>query len=75
MTTKWMPIIGTSLAVRMEALFDEQAMRNHGQTLERLAERGGLGADEALALAERRNWRRQDDIDALKALALMGSNG
>jgi hypothetical protein len=29
---------------------EKQAMRNHGQTLEQLAERGGLGFVEALAI-------------------------
>ena len=74
MTTKWMPLMGTGLAVRMDMLNEAQARVNHGQSLERLAERGGLGADEALAIAERCEWRRRGDIEALKALALMGSN-
>lgn len=33
----------------MMAPHEGQALRNHGQTLARLAERGGLGPDEALA--------------------------
>lgn len=74
MTTKWMPLMGTGLAVRMDMLDEAQAQRNHGQSLERLAERGGLGADEALAIAERRRWEKLREIEALKALALMGSN-
>lgn len=37
----------------------EQAMRNHGQTLERLAERGGLGWSEALAVIEDRLWKNE----------------
>lgn len=36
----------------------EWAKINHDQTLERLAERGGLGADEMLAIVEHRKWRR-----------------
>lgn len=35
---------------------EAQAQRNHGQTLERLAERGGLGADEMVAILEDRPW-------------------
>jgi len=54
---KWMPILGTCMAVRFDALNERQAMRNHGQTLDRLAERGGLGPDEAAAILEiRRGW-------------------
>ena len=35
---------------------EKQALKNHGQTLERLAERGGLGYDEALAILEDRDY-------------------
>ena len=36
---------------------EQQAIRNHGgQTLERLAERGGLSASEMLAILEDRDW-------------------
>jgi hypothetical protein len=35
---------------------DKQARRNHDQTLQRLAERGGLSACEALAVLEDRSW-------------------
>ncbi len=35
-----------------------QAKSNHGQTLERLAERGGLGPGEALAVLDDRRWDR-----------------
>lgn len=34
-----------------------QAQDNHDQTLERLAERGGLSACEALAVLDGREWR------------------
>ena len=33
-----------------------QAQRNHSQTLERLAERGGLGPSELVAVIEDRPW-------------------
>jgi hypothetical protein len=33
-----------------------QAQRNHGQSLERLAERGGLGAEEAVAVIEDKDY-------------------
>ncbi len=43
--------------IRWDALNEEWADRNHGQTLTRLAERGGLSPCEALANIERRPWR------------------
>ncbi|WP_315069636.1 hypothetical protein [uncultured Clostridium sp.] len=35
---------------------EKQAIRNHGQTLKRLAERGGLGWIEALCVLEDREY-------------------
>lgn len=73
--TKWMPIMGTGLAVRMDLLDERQAQINHGQSLDRLAERGGLGADEALDLAARRQWvRGRQDLECFTVLARMVSN-
>ena len=46
----------------------EQAMKNHGQTLERLRERGGLGPCEAVAILEDRRWRRMFQADAIERL-------
>lgn len=40
----------------MIAPHEEQAQSNHGQSLERLAQRGGLGASEALDIIEGRSW-------------------
>lgn len=40
----------------MIAPHEEQAQSNHGQSLERLASRGGLGASEALDIIEGRSW-------------------
>ena len=47
----------------------EQAFTNHGQTLERLAERGGLSPDEIVANIERRKWRPMKIEDALAAIS------
>jgi lambda repressor-like predicted transcriptional regulator len=47
----------------------EQAMRNHYQTLERLAERGGLSVDELAAVLEDRDWRKMETADALAVIA------
>ena len=44
---------------------EEQARSNHGgQSLKRLAERGGLSACEALAVLEDRRWRRMPSAEA-----------
>lgn len=54
---------------------ERQAQRNHGQTLERLAERGGLCPKEAIAVLTDRHWRETihmplgDAIAELKAMA------
>ena len=68
----WMPVLGHPLAIRAELLDAQQAMTNHGQTLERLAERGGLSLDEAAAIVERRRWCKltaDEAMDALKRAA------
>jgi hypothetical protein len=67
-----MPILGTPFAVRMDALNEAQAQRNHGQSLARLAERGGLSLQEAHAVAERRAWRNERAEDAAEALHKLG---
>lgn len=55
-----MPIMGATLLSEipfaMIAPHEEQAQRNHGQTLNRLAERGGLSTGEAIAILEGRKW-------------------
>ncbi len=49
-----------------------QAERNHWQSLERLAERGGLAPSEALAVLEDRPWKAMGDGDeALERLAAL----
>ncbi len=48
---EWMPILGSPLAVKMSVLSEAQAMKNHGQTLKRLRERGGISLHEAAAIA------------------------
>lgn len=68
----WMPVLGHPLAIRADILDAQQAMTNHGQTLERLAERGGLSLDEAAAIVERRRWcelTAGEAMDALKRAA------
>lgn len=49
-------------------LNEEWAEINHGQTLKRLAERGGLGACEALAIMDKRRWRKMSNKVAMEML-------
>lgn len=69
MSDKLMPIMRTGLFVRFSVLDEGQAQRNHYQSLERLAERGGVSACEAIAIAERRAWRSTQVGEAITALA------
>lgn len=58
MSTESMPIMKSKYlkSMPMAMLNDAQAMRNHGQSLNRLAERGGLASSEALAIMDGRGW-------------------
>lgn len=47
---------------------DAQAHSNHGQSLERLAERGGLSPSEAVAVIEGRKWRAMENVEAVAEL-------
>lgn len=47
---------------------EQQAERNHGQTLRRLAERGGLSPCELVAVLEDRRWHAMDDAAAVARL-------
>lgn len=54
----------------MAMLSEKQAMKNHGQTLERLAERGGICPAEALSIMDGLHWgavKVCDENDALLA--------
>jgi hypothetical protein len=41
---------------------EPQAWVNHGQTLRRLAERGGLGPDELWCVMHRKHWRERPTL-------------
>lgn len=58
------------LAVPMEMMapHEAQAQRNHSQSLDRLAERGGLSACEAVAILEDRRFHRMDTVAAYRRL-------
>lgn len=72
---KWMPIIGTPLQLSARVLSEEWAKRNHGQSLQRLAERGGLSLCEAAAVAGRRAWHKLSADDAIKELKRAAERG
>lgn len=46
------------------ARHERQAMKNHDQALERLAQRGGLSPCEMVAVLEDREWRKMSDTEA-----------
>ena len=48
---------------------EHQALRNHGQSLERLNERGGLEVSEAVAILEDRQWHAMPEAKAFARLA------
>lgn len=55
-----MPIMGShimsEIPFAMIAPYEAQAQKNHGQSLERLAQRGGLATCEAIDIIEGRPW-------------------
>lgn len=68
---RWFPILGTPFAIKRSMLNEAQAQRNHGQTLDRLAERGGLSPNEAWANTDmcqiRRNQTLREAFEGLLA--------
>ena len=72
MTRENMPIMSSKYlkSMPMAMLSEKQAMKNHGQTLERLAERGGICPSEALSIMDGLHWgavKVCDENDALLA--------
>ncbi len=60
-----------ALPWNMLANHEKQALINHGQTLDRLAQRGGLSPCEALAILSDRPWRRRLERDVHESLNAM----
>jgi len=54
--------------IEVRCLNEEQAQRNHSQSLERLAERGGVSAGEALALMTEEPWTKYRNISEIQAI-------
>jgi hypothetical protein len=73
------PVLGGGMTVPwlMLAPHEPQAVDNHGQTLQRLAERGGLGWAEMLCVLEGRSWQKRsvssDELAKPKVLALVAA--
>ncbi len=51
---------------------EAQAKQNHNQTLERLAQRGGLSAREAMAVLSGDSWSAWGDVSAEEAERQLG---
>lgn len=58
MSREHMPVMSSKrlTSMPMAMLNEQQAKRNHGQTLDRLAERGGICPAEALAIMDGLGW-------------------
>lgn len=55
----------------MHLLNADQAFSNHGQTLQRLKERGGLGVAEILAVVNRKSWSYYGKLKWEEALKML----
>lgn len=64
--------------IEWTALSEQWAGRNHGQSLDELARRGGLDPTEAAAIIECRRWRPmliEDALDVIEPYALLAESG
>jgi len=69
---KWGYTAGYSITWAMIEPHEKQAQLNHcGQSLEKLAKRGGLSACEAIAILEDRPWSKIDNDKAIQKLKEM----
>lgn len=50
------------------ALHERQAEKNHGQSVAKLASRGGLSPCELAAVLEDRRWHKMKDIEAWRVI-------
>jgi Lar family restriction alleviation protein len=64
------PVLGTQGQAKVDWQFVEdhakQAYENHRQTVERLAERGGLSWSELCAVVQDRKWSKMETADAIE---------
>lgn len=63
-----MPIRRSGFSLSFDVLDERLAQRQHGQSLERLAERGGMSPVEALALVAAKHWYRYPEAWAIETL-------
>ncbi len=64
-STRDLPRAPQSVPFWVVKVHEAQALRNHGQTVARLAERCGLGWDELLAVLTDRPWKRMRENEAM----------
>jgi hypothetical protein len=57
--------------IPMSLLNEERAQRNHGQTLQRLKERGGLGVMEILSIIQDKSWSNYKGVKWEEALKML----
>jgi 8-oxo-dGTP diphosphatase len=57
--------------IPMSLLNEERAQRNHGQTLQRLKERGGLGVLEILSIIQDKSWSNYKGVKWEEALKML----
>jgi hypothetical protein len=68
----WKAIKSYSIPWGMIVSHEKQAQLNHcGQTLQVLANRGGLSACEAIAILEDRSWKKMNEEESYKKLKKM----
>jgi len=63
-----------SIPMQLLVPYEKQALRNHGQSLQRLAERGGMAACEILGIVRELSWgelkvRPDDEAELIKWVA------
>ena len=68
-----------SISVRLLQPFEKQALRNHSQSLERLAERGRMNACEILEIINGLSWSQlknypEDEANLIKWFATQSLN-
>lgn len=71
----WVPAEYRGIPWAIIAPHGDQAERNHWQTLEHLAYRGGLSPCEAVAILEDRKWRRMDQREAFERVQELCAGG
>ncbi len=65
-------LTGFPTSVKMPMTREKRALKNHGQTLERLNERGGVSPCEAIALMRDTEWEIQTSIEIVDAFREFG---